>query len=121
MQINTYKELIVWQRAIELVEEVYKVTSRFPKTELYNLVSQMRRAAISIPANIAEGYGRKSVKEYHQFYSIAYGSALELETHLIIAKRLVFITPNDTKKLEGLIDETSKMLHSIILKLKSKR
>lgn len=80
----------------------------------------MRRAAISVPSNIAEGYGRKSIKEYHQFYSISYGSVLELETHLIIAQKLAYITANDAEKLESLINETSKMLHSIILKLKSK-
>lgn len=93
--LKSYKELIVWQRSIELVEEIFILTGNFPKSELYGIVSQIRRAAISIPSNIAEGYGRKSTKEYSQFYSIAYGSALELETQLIIAKKLKLGDPKD--------------------------
>src|SRR5260221_1364943 len=90
--ISSYKELIVWQKAINLVKEIYLVSEKFPRTELYGLTSQIRRAAVSVPSNIAEGYGRKSIKEYSQFYSIAYGSLLEVETQIIIAKELAFIS-----------------------------
>jgi four helix bundle protein len=78
--IRSYKELIVWQKSIALVKEIYLLTEKLPQSELYGLISQMRRAAISIASNIAEGYGRNSTKEYTQFYSISYGSLLELET-----------------------------------------
>lgn len=87
---TSYRQLIVWQKSIELVELIYKLTQGFPKAELFGLVSQIRRAAISIPSNIAEGYGRRSDKEYLQFYSFSYGSALELETQLFIAQKLGF-------------------------------
>ncbi len=80
MYIESYKELKVWKKSIDLVKEIYKITNKFPKEEIYVLVSQMRRAAISIPSNIAEGYKRKNLKEYIQFLSIAEASAAELET-----------------------------------------
>lgn len=113
--ISSYKELIVWQKSIVLVKEVFLITKNFPHSELYGLVSQMRRAAVSIPSNIAEGYGRKSVKEYKQFYAIAYGSVLELETQVIIAKELGFL--GNSLEVEQLIQEISKMLNSMIKKL----
>lgn len=98
-----------------LVKEIFVITKDFPQSELYGLVSQMRRAAISIPSNIAEGYGRNSVKEYRQFYAIAYGSTLELETQVIIAKELGFTS--NIVKVEQLIQEISKMLNTMIKKL----
>jgi four helix bundle protein len=88
MYIKSFKELIVWQKAIELVKETYKITREFPKSEIYGLSLQIRRAAISIPSNIAEGQLRKNLKEYLQFLRIAYGSSAELETQIIIAKYL---------------------------------
>ena len=93
MQLESYKQLTVWQRSIELVKEIYKVTEKFPKSELYGLVSQMRRSAISIPSNIAEGYKRKNLDEYVQFLSITDASAAELETQIIISKNLGFLSP----------------------------
>jgi four helix bundle protein len=114
--LQSYKQLIVWQKSMELAETVYKVTELFPKTELYGLVSQIRRAVVSIPSNIAEGYGRSSPKEYGQFYSIAYGSLLELETQLTLSSRLDFLSSNDLQKTNSLIEEISKMLHVMILK-----
>lgn len=84
----TYKDLIVWQKSIDLVYEVYALTRKFPKDELYGLTSQMRRAAVSIPSNITEGYRRQAIGEYHQFLYIANASASELETQLIISKNL---------------------------------
>jgi four helix bundle protein len=88
---STYKDLIVWQRAIDLVEKIYQITRRFPHEELYGLVSQLRRAAVSIASNIAEGQGRMSPGEFRQFVGHARGSALEVETQLIIAARLGFV------------------------------
>lgn len=116
MKINSYKHLIVWQKSIELVVEVYKLTKLFPKEEIFGIVSQMRRAVVSIPSNIAEGFGRKSIKEYRQFYSIAYGSALELETQLIISKQLKFADEAEFVKSEGLLTEVIKMLYVMVYK-----
>lgn len=118
MKLKSHKELIVWQKSIELTILIYELTSKFPKSELYGTVSQMRRAAVSIPSDIAEGYGRKSRKGYHQFISIAYGSALELETQLIITKRLSFASPSDFQKPESVLQEVLKMLDSLTNKLK---
>lgn len=89
--MKSFKDLDVWKRGIGFVAEIYKLTSRFPKDELYGLVSQMRRAAVSIPSNIAEGQGRKNAKEFIQFLYIAKGSLAEIETQLIICERLKFI------------------------------
>jgi four helix bundle protein len=113
--LNSYKELIVWQKSIELVKEIYKLTSNFSKSEVYGLCSQMQRAAVSIPSNIAEGYSRKNLKEYLHFLRIAYGSAAELETQIIIAKDLYKNT--DCNKPELLLQEILKMLNSLIGKL----
>lgn len=110
MKINSYKDLIVWQKSVELVKEVYLLTSLFPKSELFGIISQIRRASISIPSNIAEGYGRRSNKEYLQFFAIAYGSALELETQLIISQKLNFAKASSFEKVSILLTEVIKML-----------
>lgn len=111
--IKSYKELIVWQKSIKLVKEIFILTNKFPKSELYGLTSQMRRSAVAIPSNIAEGYGRKSSKEYAQFYSIAYGSALELETQIIISKELSFTPLTNFDKVDLLLEEVSRMLNTM--------
>lgn len=111
MKINSYKDLIVWQKSVELVKEVYSLTSRFPKSELFGIVSQIRRASVSIPSNIAEGYGRRSNKEYLQFFTIAYGSALELETQLIISQELSFAKNEDYERVSSLLSEVIRMLY----------
>lgn len=116
--MKSYKELTVWQRSIELVKEIYKLTDEFPKSEVYGLAIQMRRAAVSIPSNIAEGYLRKNRKEFLQFLRIAYGSSAELETQLIIAKDL-YATVN-YQKADSLLEEVQKMLNGIIKKLENK-
>lgn len=118
--IKTYKELIVWQKSVELVKEIYILTDKFPKSEIYGITSQMRRASISVPSNIAEGYGRKSQKEYSQFYATSYGSALELETQLIISKELKFLKPEAFRKGESLLMEVLKMLNSMLYKFRIK-
>lgn len=117
IKINSYKDLIVWQKAMELVVKVYELTDKFPKEEIYGLTSQMRRAAISIPSNIAEGTCRGTRKDYRQFLLIAYGSCSELETQLEIAKRLNKTKNLEYKYLNNLSLEVLKILNSIINKL----
>lgn len=119
MYLKSYKELIVWQKSISLVKEIFYLTSKFPKSEIYGLVSQMRRAAVAIPSNIAEGYGRKSKKEYSQFYSISYGSALELETQLILSRELRLISEELFNNTEPLLTEILKMLNTMTRNLRS--
>jgi four helix bundle protein len=109
--MESYRDLIVWQRSIELVTEIYTLTSLFPKNEQFGLVSQMRRAAVSIPANLAEGYARKHRKEYLQFVRIAYGSGAELETFFVIIDNLGFVTQAQAEKARTLLDETMRMLN----------
>ncbi|KKW23183.1 MAG: S23 ribosomal protein family protein [Parcubacteria group bacterium GW2011_GWA2_51_12] len=118
MVIHSYKDLLVWQRSIELVVEIYNLTDRFPKVEVYGLISQMRRAAVSIPSNIAEGRLRGHRKEYLHFLLNAYGSGGELETQLEISKKLHFVTSIQSSKAEGLLVEVMKMLNAIANKLR---
>ena len=118
MYLKSYKELIVWQKSIRLVKQVFILTAKFPKSELYGIVSQIRRAAVSVPSNIAEGYGRRSTKEYLHFYSIAYGSALELETQIIIAKELSFAQEDDFVSVDQLLEEVLKMLNKMTTQMK---
>lgn len=117
-QIKSYRDLLVWQKAIDLVVEAYRATAQFPKTETYGLISQIRRAASSIPANIAEGYGRGSRRDYAQFLFIAQGSLKELETHLIVAEKLSYLTRSQREHLLSQTDELGRMLGSLIRKLK---
>lgn len=117
--INTYKDLVVWQKSMDLVVAVYLLTAKLPKTEIYGLMSQMRRCAVSIPSNIAEGRRRGSRKDYRQFLIIAYASGAELETQVEIAKRLAFGGNLDYKKVDGLLDEVMRMLNKITNELNS--
>lgn len=110
----THKNLIVWQKSIDLVEKIYKFTNEFPKDELYGLTSQMRRASVSIPSNIAEGHGRCSQKELVRFLFISLGSASELETQIIISKRIQYINDEVFEELNRLVVEIIKMLSSLI-------
>lgn len=119
MIAKTYKDLIVWQRSMELVKEIYLLTDKFPRNELYGLVSQMQRAAVAIPSNIAEGYLRKHKKEYIQFLSISLGSAAELETQVLICKSLGKFKGLDFSKAESLITEVMKMLYVLIERIKT--
>lgn len=119
MKINSYKDLIVWQRGMELVAAAYRLTDSYPKEELYSLTSQIRRAAVSIPANIAEGRKRSTRKDFCHFLTIAYGSASELETHLEISRRLPFGARLDYTQVDKLLGEVIRMLNTMISKLKS--
>ena len=112
--LSSYKELKVWQRSIELVAEIYKLTDNFPKSELYGITNQMRRAAVSVPSNIAEGYIRKHRQEYIQFLRISFGSGGELETQIIIAKKIGLSSVKNFENSEKLLDEVMKMLNKLI-------
>ena len=118
--MQSYKDLIVWQKSIQLVTELYRVTEKFPKTEIFGLTSQIRRASVSIPANIAEGYARKHKKEYIQFLRIAFGSGAELETFLVISKNLGFIKDDSIIKVNELLDEVMRMLNKLVSTLVAK-
>ncbi|MDR0289873.1 MAG: four helix bundle protein [Treponema sp.] len=111
--IKTFKDLTVWQEAMNLVEMIYRQTKIFPKEEMYGMTSQIRRAAVSIPANIAEGNGRKSRKEYLQFLSIANGSASELETHLLIAERLNYLAKDSVASLQIQLQSVGRLLSAL--------
>ncbi|MGI9650026.1 four helix bundle protein [Chryseobacterium sp. RLHN22] len=113
-----FKELLVWQKSISFVTEIYQLTNVFPKDEMYGLTSQIRRASISIPSNIAEGNSRRSVADYLQFLKIARGSSAEIETQLIIAKNLKFLSEENYLKLNQDITEISIMLNGLINSLK---
>ena len=118
--MKSFKELKVWQKGIELVEMIYKITASFPEEEKYGLSAQMRRAAVSIPSNIAEGHLRKTAKDFKQFLSIARGSCAELETQIIISYKLGFIQEDNFSDLSSRIEELSKMLSSLYSKINSK-
>jgi len=118
--IKSYKELIVWQRSIELVTIIYELTDKFPKEEIFGLTSQIRRAAVSIPSNIAEGRNRGTRADYTHFLRMSYGSGAELETQLIISKKLLKTRILNYNKVDSLLDEVMKMLNVIINKLQAK-
>ncbi len=118
--MQTYKDLIVWQKSITLVTDLYKLTEKFPKTEIFGLISQIRRAAVSIPANIAEGYARKHKAEYIQFLRIAFASGAELETHLLIARNLNFVKDTNLCKADETLNEVMRMLNKLISTLITK-
>jgi four helix bundle protein len=114
MEINSYKELTVWKKSMDLVELIYKLTDEFPKNEVFGLSSQLKRATVSIPSNIAEGRRRGSRKEYCHFLFISYGSGAEVETQLEIAKRLGFGSADKIKTIEELLVEVMKMLNAML-------
>lgn len=113
MPLRTYKELIVWQKAMGLVVEIYKLAALLPKDEIYGLSIQMKRAAVSIPSNIAEGFRRNHQAEKTQFFAIAYGSGSELETQIEICKKLGLLTSEQPQKADQLLDETMRMLNKL--------
>jgi four helix bundle protein len=117
--LKSYRDLLVWQRAIELVILVYRFSAEFPRSETYGLSAQIRRASVSVPSNIAEGYGRGSRKEYIQFLSIARGSLKELETQAILAERLSYAPSAQVARLLSDSESVGKMLGSLIRSLKA--
>lgn len=117
MKIQSFTDLIAWQKARELIIEVYVVAQEFPKSEIFSLISQIKRAAISIAANIAEGFSRKTKKDKTQFYFIALSSLTELQSHLVIARDLSYLTQENFIKLSKITIEISKLIHSLIKNL----
>ena len=118
-EIKDYKDLEVWQLGKQLAKEAYRITKDFPKEELYGMTSQIRRAAISIPSNIAEGYGRKRTGDYARFLGIALGSACELETQILIADELGFMKSVDAKEYMENILRERQMLIRLIQKIEA--
>ncbi len=120
MKSNSYKDLRVWQKGLDLVIEAYSLTEKFPQSEVYCLTSQIRRAAVAIPSNIAEGQKRGHQKEFLQFLYIAYGSGAELETQIEICKRLPKFKNLDYNNFELILQEVMKMLNVLIGTLKNR-
>ena len=113
-EVKSYRDLLVWQKGMDLAEEVYRVTRSWPKEEMYGLTSQARRAAASVPANIAEGYGRQSAASYGQFLKVARGSLKELETHILLAERGGAATQRSCADALARADELGRMLGGLI-------
>ena len=112
-RIESHRDLIVWQRGMELVERVYKATATFPRDERFRLISQATRAAVAVPANIAEGHARGTRRDYAQFVAIAKGSLMELETYVMISERLGYLTTETAQPLLEQISELSRMLTAL--------
>lgn len=118
MASRNYKDLLAWQKAMDLVEMVYNLTRKFPADELYGLTSQLRRAVVSVPSNIAEGQGRSSKNDFSRFLFIAHGSLREVETQLMIAGRLGYITEMETQPALDLCGETGRIINGLINSLR---
>jgi four helix bundle protein len=114
---KSYRDLVSWQKAMDLVTETYRATARFPRDEIYGLTSQLRRAAVSIPSNIAEGQGRFGAAEFRHFLRQANGSLMELETQILIAERLDYITSDEANNLLNNAAEVGKILNGLIASL----
>ena len=114
IRTGSFQDLRVWQRSIELVTAIYKVTKQFPRDEIYALTSQIRRAAVSVSSNIAEGHGRGTTREFAMFLRNANGSLKEVETQLIVAQRLGFVTKENTSSTELIVQDVGRMLHGLI-------
>ncbi|NJL64926.1 MAG: four helix bundle protein [Methylacidiphilales bacterium] len=113
-EIRSYRDLKVWQKGMDIAELCYLMTKSFPKDEIYGIISQIRRASVSVPANIAEGYGRDSKGEYVHFLKIAQGSLKELETHILLSIRVNLTTSEEANQILGECESLGKMLRSLI-------
>jgi four helix bundle protein len=118
MAIQSYQELVAWQKAMDLVESVYRATGSFPREELYSLTAQIRRAAVSIPSNIAEGQGRSTTRDFLHFLSIAQGSVKEVETQILIAERLKYVAKQVTVPLLEQTAQVGRLLSGLSNSLK---
>jgi four helix bundle protein len=118
--MRPHEKLDVWMKSVDLVVKIYKATEHFPKEEKFGLTSQVRRAAVSVPANIAEGAGRRSEKEFAYFLSNAQGSASEVETELLIASRLGYLNPDVFSELQESLDKIGQMLHGLARHVRAK-
>jgi four helix bundle protein len=120
-RVVSYRDLLVWSRAMDLVEVCYRLSARFLQSEVYGLTNQLRRAAVSVPANIAEGHGRRNLGEYIQHLSIANGPLKEVETHLLISLRLKYIEKNDASGALEVCEQLGKMLAGLREKLRQRK
>lgn len=120
MSIQSYRDLEVWKKSIQLIKSCYLLTDKFPKTETYGISSQLRRSVVSVAANIAEGHSRSSTKEFIRFIDIAYGSLAETETHLIIACELGYITASDIENILVKSAEIGRMLNGLVSSLQKR-
>jgi four helix bundle protein len=120
-EVKSFHDLVAWQKAMELVTEIYKMSQKFPKEEIFGLTSQIRRAAVSIPSNIAEGRGKSSPGEFQQFLYHAKGSLAEVETQLIIATNLGYIEVQEVSHAKELIDRTGKLLSGLLSAIKKSK
>ncbi|HGY55478.1 MAG TPA: four helix bundle protein [Caldithrix abyssi] len=116
--MKTYRDLLIWQKSMALVSEVYKLTKSFPNEEMFGLSAQLRKASVSVPSNIAEGYGRNSTKDYVRFLHIAIGSLYEIQTQIEIAFELKYLPSEDFTRLDKLMKEIERMISSLLRKLK---
>jgi four helix bundle protein len=121
MRLESYKDLIAWQKSMALVRDIYRLTSAFPQDEIYGLTSQLRRAAVSVPSNIAEGQGRLSVGEFKQFIGHARGSAFEVETQVLIARDLGYVGQPETEAVLSRIQEIGRILSGLLASLGHRR
>jgi four helix bundle protein len=119
MAIQSYRELIAWQKAMDLVEAIYRTTTSFPRDEIYSLTAQIRRAAVSIPSNIAEGHGRNTTRDFVHFLSISQGSTKEVETQVLIAERLTYITKQVAATLISQTEEIGRLIRGLSNSLKN--
>jgi four helix bundle protein len=117
---RSYRDLVAWQKAMRLVSEIYAATQGFPSEERYGLTNQLRRAAVSVPSNIAEGQARFSQKEFHHFLSQARGSLVEIETQLLIARELKYLQPSKAEDLLATTDELGRVLNGLIASIKNR-
>ena len=120
MSVQHYRQLIAWQKAMDLVRRIYQAAESFPREEMFGLKSQIQRAAVSVPSNIAEGQGHESTKEFLRHLSIAYGSLMEVETQILIALDLKYLDDNTAGSLLELSAETGRIINGLIRSLKSK-
>ena len=118
-EVRTYRDLVVWQKGMDIVTKIYDLTRDFPASEIYGLTSQIRRCAVSVPSNMAEGYGRRSTQEYIRFLQIASGSLFELQTQLQISINLNYISNQKFAEMDNLISEIDRMLSSLINAIKN--
>lgn len=121
MVVHSYRDLIAWQKSMDLVTEIYRCTQAFPKTETYGLISQLRRAAVSVPSNIAEGHARLSTGEFRQFLGHALGSLVEIETQILIAHHLGYVDSKKSEDLLGRTTEVGKVLNGLLRSLLAER
>lgn len=120
MPVRSYRDLLVWQKAVDLVTCCYALTKLLPRSETYGLASQIQRASVSIPANIAEGHGREHIGDYLRHLSIANGSLMELETHLLIAQKLNYLSAENVQSVLAQSGELSRMLTGLTKKLRAR-